>query len=117
MIDEYIDMPALQGQYKQRQAFVIKLLVLMLESHADVPAKLRQIVEAQDLSALAAEAHRLKGAMVMVHAMPLLLQIGEIESSAKSGDPDVFMAAEQYAVILEQFLECLQAYLGGQSPD
>lgn len=115
MIEEYIDMPALQGQYKQRQSFVVKLLALMLESHAEVPAKLRQVVSAGDLPALASEAHRMKGAMVMVHAMPVLLRIGEIEQAAKTGNPDAFEAAEEYAVILEQFLECLQAYLAGQA--
>jgi PAS domain S-box-containing protein len=114
MLDEYIDWPALQAQYQGRQAFINKLLKMLIESHAETPAKLRAAAESSDLATLAFVAHSFAGVAGTVHADKLRVQGKEVELQAKSGDVASISAAETLAVTIEDFLRSLNAYLADQ---
>ncbi len=116
MIEEFIDLNALRGQYAMRPAFVIRLLTLMHKSHAETPARLRMAVDTADLATLAAEAHRLKGVLGNLYATPKLLCIIEIERLAKAGDSAALPQAAAYAQTLDAFLAALDSYVADQGP-
>ncbi len=116
-MDEYIDWPALQAQCQGRQAFINRLLTLMVQSHAQTPAKLRALAGLGDLAALALVAHGFAGVAGSLHADQLRATGKAVELQARAGDVRACPEAEALAATIERFIEAISIYLSGQGND
>lgn len=78
-----IDWQALETRYKNKSAFVRKLLQTVLDSHSVTPDKLRGLAENRDFDALAFLAHSLKGAAGNLAAADIQALAATTETSAR----------------------------------
>jgi len=79
-----IDWAALNARFKGHAGFIEKLLHLVLENHAQTPAKLRQAALEGDAAALAFLIHNLKGLTGNLVAPALFALTKEAEAAARA---------------------------------
>ncbi len=111
ILDQYIEWSALQAQYQGRQAFINKLLGMLVQSHSETPAKLRSAVAVGDLATLAFVAHSFAGVAGALHADKLRAMGKAVELQAKSGDMNAVAEAATLAVMIEQFVGAIGMHL------
>lgn len=109
--DDLIDWAALSARYKQRQAFIDKLLAVTLESHADSAEKLRAAVQAADWETVRFIAHALKGIGGNIEAAPLRALAAQTEQSAQHADAATAAQAAQLADGTDALLALLKQHL------
>ena len=97
-----IDWYALHFRFHGRQAFVSKLAVSVLASHADTPAKLRQAAKLADRKALSLLVHSLKGISGTMEASQLHERTLAFEA--------VVCSAEEIPSV-DELIEAVEAFL------
>jgi DNA-binding NtrC family response regulator len=100
----HIDWPTLLARYGGRQAFVDKLLAMVLNSQADTPAKLRQAAGERDPAAIAFLAHAIKGMAGNLMAEGLHELATRTEAAARAGEPQATALAGELADGLDDLL-------------
>lgn len=111
-----IDWAALTQHFANRQDFIRKLLLAVVTSHGDGPARLRTAAAMGDLGQLALLAHTYKGLGGNLKAAPLQRLGEQAETSARAGQADAAALADRLAAAMEQLLATLQARLD-ETPD
>ncbi|MBI5611210.1 MAG: response regulator, partial [Deltaproteobacteria bacterium] len=109
-----IDWRGLLAQHQDRSAFVLKLLNLLVTSHSDTPARLRQARQALDLPALAFAAHDLISVAGTLHASALSAFAREVAHRAKAGDTAALQQCEILADAVEELLAEARAHLAAR---
>ena len=99
-----IDRIALSARYKNKQAFIDRLLITAAETHAETPARLRQAIVEQDLDTLVFIAHKLKGSAGNLVAVRLQALAAATEEAARAARPDAWQLAEQLSQAVEALL-------------
>ncbi|MBF0256293.1 MAG: PAS domain S-box protein [Gammaproteobacteria bacterium] len=110
---EFISQTEVLEQYAGRQAFIDKLLVALLESHEDTPAKLRQALEAGDLDQLAFVAHSFAGVAGAVRADAMRQLAKQVEGQARSREAGVAETTGQLIEQATRILAAIRVYLDG----
>ncbi len=105
-----INWEAFQAQFQGRQAFIIKLLGVLLTSHSQTADKIRQSVQNDDLQQLAFLTHSFAGAVGQVHADTLRAEAKDIEKQAKEGERQALAQAESLAQAIDEFMLSVQQY-------
>ena len=106
-----IDWEALHAMYQGREAFVGKLLAMLIESHAATPEKMRTAVREGDFSTLGFLAHSFAGVSGSVRATTLHLKAKEIESRAKAKEEAAFDLVEPLCTLTDYFFDEIRHYL------
>jgi CheY-like chemotaxis protein/HPt (histidine-containing phosphotransfer) domain-containing protein len=116
--DEYlIDWSLLFQRFPQREAFIDKLLQTVLDSQADLPAKLRDAAQGQNMAALAFLSHGLKGTAGNLAAGKLQELAHRLDErvraciKAESEDREVAAMALQAAEQMDAVLELIRTRL------
>lgn len=112
-----IDWPALQARYQNRDAFITKLLATVIQSNAQIPARLRQATIARDAAALAQISHSLKGMAGNIFADPLRDLAAQAEIAARQQSAEMLPLAEQLAATTEKLLSEITRTRGASSGD
>jgi CheY-like chemotaxis protein len=106
-----IDWPALAARYNNRQAFIERLIAMLLDSQRDTPAKLRAAARAGGAETLASLAHGIKGVAgnMEAHGLHALALRLERATRGRQEAPDAaaLELAEELAVGLETLFDML----------
>jgi PAS domain S-box-containing protein len=100
-----IDSAALSRRYRNKQAFIDRLLATAAETHAKTPVRLRQAIVEQDLDALAFVAHKLKGTAGNLAAARLHALAASTEEAARAGRADAWQLAGELAAAVDALLD------------
>jgi PAS domain S-box-containing protein len=102
-----IDWPALSERYQGRQAFIDKLVVSVLDSHAQTPTLLRDAIRANDLEAISFHAHSIKGVAGMIEATAVFQLASQTDERARAGDIGALDLAGTLAERVDELLATL----------
>lgn len=105
-----IDWNALSARYSGRQAFIDKLIDVLLESQAETPAKLRHAASVRDFEAIRFIAHNLKGMAGNIESIRLRTLALQVEEASRTGQENAPESAERLAGVLAELLGHLEAY-------
>jgi HPt (histidine-containing phosphotransfer) domain-containing protein len=106
-----IDWKQLEQRYADRPAFIPKLLGVMLQAHAEAPARIRAAVASGDMDQLGFLAHTAKGTGGSVFAIELQAQARVTEAAAHSANPDATAHGEHLAAAFDAALTEIREYL------
>jgi PAS domain S-box-containing protein len=110
-LSEWIDLDALNNQFKGRQSFINRMFATLLQSHSSTAQRLRSAADSGDLEAVAFTAHSFAGAVGALYATPLRMAAKEVEAMARENDPAVVTAAHTLASKAETLLAVIQSHL------
>ncbi len=99
-----IDWLALTERYRQRPAFLPKLLTSVIEVNTAYPSALRQAVKQGDLAQIAFLAHSIKGTAGNLFADHLRELSASTENNARAERPDAYRQAARLAGLLDILL-------------
>ena len=98
-------------RYNHRQAFIDKLVTMLIASHSDTPHKLVQAAEAADFEALRFLAHTLKGVGGNIEAESIQTLAKQTENSAKDAKSESLELGKALALEFELLLDVLRKHL------
>jgi len=110
-VESLLDFSKLEARYKNKPAFIDKLLGTVQHELQSDAAGLRQIAAGKDFSQLAVLAHGLKGMAGSIMADGLLKQARATELAARDGSDDAAHQALALADALDQLFVAIDAYL------
>ena len=103
-----VDWIGLLGQFKGREASVLRIAATALKSQAQTPANLRALAAAADFPALALAAHSLKGMSGNLMAETVYLLAKRTDDAARQADGASLDMAGELAVQVEALLAELE---------
>ena len=106
-----IDWKQLEQRYADRPAFIPKLLGVMLQAHAEAPARIRAAVASGDMDQLGFLAHTAKGTAGSVFSLELQAQAKVTEAAVHSSNPDAIAHGEHLAAAFDAALTEIREYL------
>ena len=106
-----IDWNALLDRYDQRQAFVEKLLKLLIDTHATTPQKLVAAAQGNDLPTLQFLAHTIKGVAGNLQASQVHELALRAEAAAHQVTQDATPLAQELAALLQQLMSEVSAHV------
>jgi signal transduction histidine kinase/CheY-like chemotaxis protein/HPt (histidine-containing phosphotransfer) domain-containing protein len=106
-----IDWLVLNPRHKGKRELIKKILQAARTAYADTPAKLRQLVAAEDFAGLAFLAHNIKGMSGNIAATAIQKQAAALEIAAKAQETQGLRLAGNLAAAFQGLLEELDADL------
>jgi signal transduction histidine kinase/CheY-like chemotaxis protein/HPt (histidine-containing phosphotransfer) domain-containing protein len=111
-----IDWTALNARYKNKRAFIEKLLITLLDGHSDSPAQLREMAAANDFSGITFLSHSLKGMAGNLSAKHIQDLAASVGAAAKENNQQALVLALELADTFAELLDDIQRYLDARPP-
>ncbi|MBI5792424.1 MAG: response regulator [Rhodocyclales bacterium] len=104
-----LDLARLEQVHAKRPGFLIRMLVIAINSQTTTLAELREARASADMERIAFVAHSIKGASASLFAEELHVLAGRTETAARAASPDAMDMAGLLAEKLEQLLSEIEA--------